>query len=69
MTLVAHENSISQFRRILSNEEQTQAITERTVVHLLDIENKLGVALLVAGFVFLGLGILANAASFFFPLV
>jgi len=64
--LVAHEQSLTQVRRILNNEQQTEPMIEGVTKHLLDIESKLGVILLIAGFLFLAAGMLATAASFFF---
>ena len=62
--LVAHEQSITQLRRIASNQEQTDPIVEGVTKHLLDVESKLGLALLVLGFLFLGCGMLCNAATY-----
>ncbi|MDR5857978.1 hypothetical protein FZZ93_02280 [Halomonas eurihalina] len=64
--LVAHEQSLEQVRRLLSNQQQTEPMVGGGTKHLLDIESRLGVALLVTGFIFLALGMLATAASFFF---
>lgn len=63
--LVAHEQSLTQVRRILNDEQQTEPMVEGATKHLLDIESKLGVILLIAGFLFLAAGMLATAASFF----
>lgn len=64
--LIAHEASITQLRRFLSNEPQTGPVVEGVTTHLLDIESKLGVVLLVLGFALLGVGMLCNAASILF---
>lgn len=64
--LVAHEQSLEQVRQRLSNQQQTEPMVGGVTKHLLDIESRLGVALLVIGFIFLALGMLATAASFFF---
>ncbi len=64
--LLAHEQSLTQVRRILNNEPQTRPMVEGVTTHLLDTESKLGVILLIAGFLFLAAGMLATAASFFF---
>lgn len=64
--LVAHEQSLIQVRRILNNECQTKPMVEGVTKHLLDLESKLGLALLIGGFLFLAIGMLATAASFFF---
>ena len=61
--LVAHEASITQLRKYLNNEPQTGPVVEGVTTHLLDIESKLGVILLVLGFALLGVGMLFNAAS------
>jgi uncharacterized membrane protein HdeD (DUF308 family) len=63
---VAHEQSLRQVQRILNNEPQTEPLVEGVTKHLLDIESKLGVLLLVAGLLLLAVGMLATAASFFF---
>ena len=64
--LVVHEQSLIQVRRILGGEQQDELMVEGITKHLLDIESKLGVNLLIAGFLFLAAGTLATAASFFF---
>jgi hypothetical protein len=64
--LVAHEESLVQIRRVLAHEPQKEPLVEGVTKHLLQIERKLGVFLLVSGFVLLALGMLASAASFFF---
>ncbi|NWO06998.1 MAG: hypothetical protein HLX50_15260 [Alteromonadaceae bacterium] len=64
--LVAHEQSLGQVRRILNNDPQTEPMVEGVTKHLLDLESKLGLALLICGFLFLAIGMLATAASFFF---
>lgn len=62
--LVAHEQSITQLRRITSNQAQTDPIIEGFTTHLLDVESKLGLMLLVLGFLSLGVGMLCNAATY-----
>lgn len=64
--LVAHEESLTQVRLVLSNKQQTGPMVEGVTKHLLDIESKLGFILLVVGFLLLATGMLATAASFFF---
>lgn len=64
--LVAHEQSISQIRKILNNEQQTEPLVEGVTKHLIDVESKLGVFLLVLGLVLLAMGMLSTAASYFF---
>ncbi len=64
--LVAHEQSISQIRKILNNEQQTEPLVEGVTKHLIDVESKLGVFLLVLGLVLLAIGMLSTAASYFF---
>jgi hypothetical protein len=61
--LVAHETSIIQLRKVLSNERQTAPVIEGATTHLLDIESKLGFFLLILGFSLLGIGMLCGAAS------
>ncbi len=65
-TLVAHEQSIRQLRKILNNEQQTEPLLEGVTKHLLDIESKLGVLLLVSGLLLLGVGMFLSAISYFF---
>ncbi|MDE1460924.1 hypothetical protein [Spartinivicinus poritis] len=65
-SLVAHEESLTQVRRILNNEQQTKPMVEGVTKHLLAIESKLGFILLISGFLFLAAGMFATAASFFF---
>lgn len=62
--LVAHEQSISELRRVASNQQQTEPIVEGVPKHLLDVESKLGFVLLIGGFLFLGVGMLCNAATY-----
>jgi hypothetical protein len=62
--LVAHENSINELFKLVSNQQQTKVIISGTTKHLLDIESKLGVVLLIVGFLLLGIGMLCNVASF-----
>ncbi len=64
--LVAHEQSISQIRKILNNQQQTEPLVEGVTKHLIDVESKLGVFLLVLGLVLLAIGMLSTAASYFF---
>lgn len=63
--LVAHEQSISQLRKIASNQPQDEVIAEGVTKHLLDVESKLGLVLLVLGFLLLGIGMLCQAATYF----
>jgi len=42
--LVAHEQSLEQVRRRLSNQQQTEPMVWGVSKHLLDIESRLGVA-------------------------
>ena len=64
--LITHEQSLEQVRKILSNEQQTEPLVEGVATHLLDIESKLGVKLLVVGLSLLALGMLSTAISYFF---
>ncbi len=63
--LVAHEQSIDQLTKFAANQHQTQLIVRGATKHLLDIESKLGLVLLITGFLFLGIGMFFNVASFF----
>lgn len=62
--LVAHEQSITQLRRITSNQAQTAPMVEGITRHLLDVESKFGLILLVLGFISLGIGMLCNAVTY-----
>lgn len=62
--LVAHEQSIEQLTRLAANQQQNRHIVGGVTKHLLDIESKLGLVLLVMGFLLLGIGMFSNAASF-----
>lgn len=64
--LVAHEQSINQMRKILNNKQQTEPLIEGVTKHLIDVESKLGVFLLVSGLLLLAIGMLTTAASYFF---
>lgn len=64
--LVAHEQSITQLRKIASNQPQTEPLVEGVPKHLLKIQDKLGLALLIVGFSLLGVGMLCNAATHLF---
>lgn len=63
--LVAHEESIKQLYKLADNQQQTKPIIGGITKHLLDIENKIGLVLLVVGFVLLGIGMFSNAVSYF----
>lgn len=64
--LVAQEQSLNQVRRILNNEGQVEPMIEGVTRHLLDVESKVGIRLLVTGFLLLAIGMLSTAASYFF---
>jgi len=64
--LVAHEVSIEQLRKVLDREPQNRPVIEGVTREVLDIESKLGLVLLIVGFVLLGAGMLCNAAGFYF---
>jgi len=64
--LVAHEQSLGQIRKILNNEQQTEPLVEGVTTHLLDIESKLGVWLLILGLALLASGMLSTAMSYLF---
>lgn len=63
--LVAHDQSITQLRRLASNQPQTDNIVEGVPKHLLHVESKLGFVLLIFGLLLLGAGMLCNAATYF----
>jgi hypothetical protein len=63
--LIAHEQSISQLRKNVSNLPQDRDIVEGVTKHLLDVESKLGLFLLVTGFLCLGVGMLCQATTYF----
>lgn len=59
--LVAHEDSINKLAGITSNRTpMTIGVTK----HLLDIESKLGLTLLIIGFSLLAIGMLCTAATY-----
>lgn len=64
--LVAHEQSIKQLRKLASNEGQSEPLIEGVTNHLLNIESKIGIVLFILGFLFLAVGMLANAAAYLF---
>jgi hypothetical protein len=63
--IIAHETSIIQLIKILGGQPQTHPTITGTPVHLLKIQDKLGLYLLIGGFMLLGLGMLANGISYF----
>lgn len=63
-SLVAHEDAIRALLTGTSSSERPVAVG--VTKHLLDVESRVGVFLLIAGLVLLGVGMLSNAASFFF---
>lgn len=63
--LVAHEQSIEQLKLIAANQNQTEPIVSGVTKHLIDVQSKLGIVLLVIGFALLGIGMLCNAVSFY----
>jgi hypothetical protein len=62
--LVAHEQSIEQLRAVASGRDQGTHVISGVPKHLLDIESKFGMTLLVVGFLLLGIGLLCTAASY-----
>lgn len=64
--LVSHEITIKQLVRIVNGNLQTQPGIEDSVIHLIDVENKLGLIFLLIGFILLAVGMLLKAASYFF---
>ena len=63
LALNAHEISIDVLMRAMNGQSQQFPLVSGSVKHLNDIENKLGVKLLVLGFGCLGLGMVFNALS------
>lgn len=63
-SIIAHETSIEQLIRILSDQPQTDPTITGTPVHLLNVQDKLGFYLLIEGFLFLGVGMLATGISY-----
>lgn len=59
-SVVAHEVSIDQIQRLVSGQHQTQPIIQGMPKHLLRFQDKAGFALLILGFVSLGIGMLLN---------
>jgi hypothetical protein len=64
--LVTHEHAIEQLSKVANNHRVQEPVIGGITRHLLDIESKSGLALLIAGFFLLGLGLLSNAISYFF---
>lgn len=64
--LVTHEHAIEQLTKAANNQRVQEPVIGGITKHLLDIESKLGLALLIAGFFLLGVGMLSNAVSYFF---
>jgi hypothetical protein len=63
--LLAHEQFITQLRLLASSKPQTGNIVEGVTEHLLNVESKLGIVLLVLGFLLLGVDMLCNATTYF----
>ncbi len=63
--LIAHEQSIEQLKKIAANQNQTEPIVSGVTEHLIDVQSKLGIVLLITGFALLGIGMLCSAASFY----
>lgn len=64
LCLVAHEQSITQLKNLASNQDQTDPIVLGMTKHLLNIESKLGIFLLILGLTLLGIGMLCNAVTY-----
>ncbi|MBU4524128.1 MAG: hypothetical protein KUA37_00045 [Desulfomicrobium sp.] len=62
--LVAHEQSIHQLSLIAKGQVQSEPVVIGVTKHLIEVESKVGVILFVAGFCFLGIGMLCNAVSY-----
>ena len=63
--LVAHEQSISQLRKLADGQAQDKPIVEGVTKHLIDIESKVGLVLLISGFGLLGVGMLLQLITYF----
>ncbi len=64
--IVAHEESLDQVEKILNSQPQTGPMIKGVTTHLLDVESKMGLFLLISGFGLLAIGMLCTAASYFF---
>ena len=62
--LVAHEQAITQLRKMAANRQQDHPIVEGVTRHLLDLQSKVGIILLVLGFLLLGIGMLCNMVTY-----
>jgi hypothetical protein len=62
--LVTHEQSIDQLRKMASGAAQTAPMVGGVTKHLLDVQSKVGLVLLVVGFLLLGVGMLCNAVAY-----
>jgi hypothetical protein len=63
--LVTHEHSLEQHRLLLSGKPQTEPTVSGVTKHLLNIQNGIGLFLLIAGFALLGIGMASNALVYF----
>jgi hypothetical protein len=63
LALVTHEQTLIVLLDAFGQPPRREGVVG-AVNHLLDVEEKLGVALLVVGFILLGIGMLANALSY-----
>jgi len=61
--LSAHDQAITQLLRLVSGHPQTEEIPINSVSHLVNIEAKLGLGMLVSGFALLGIGSLCKIAA------
>jgi len=63
--IVAHEQSIEQIKRVINGQRQIEPLVEGVAVHLLKIQDKLGIVLLISGFFLLAVGMISTALSYF----
>lgn len=63
--LVTHEHALEQHRLLLSGKPQTEPTLSGVTKHLLNIQNGIGLVLLVVGFALLAIGMASNALVYF----
>ena len=64
LCLFTHDESIRQIRLILERKPQSGPIIEGYATEVALIQDKIGLKLLICGFVLMGVGMLCNAASY-----
>jgi len=63
--LVTHEDSLEQHRLLISGKPQTAPTISGVTKQILNIQNGIGLFLLIAGFALLGIGMASNALVYF----